>query len=212
MLELSISEQQLVEFAREAFGEFITRFLLAGLAEEDVGRRWLFTIAFDNDVRADLNRRVQVITHEPSDGSSWLPRGRDPLVLLALLQLLTRVGESSNQGLLYDQEDILKILGWADTPETRHEIDQAVKRYFLITFKWEMSSTELVCASLTHYTAMENIFSESETINLELEDGRTKGTMNRIVFNSHFIGHLKRRSLFDLDWSRVTSVSYVPTS
>lgn len=207
-----MAERQLVEFTREAFGEFITRFLLAGLGQGEDGRKWLFTITFGNDVRAKLKRRVQVITFEPPDGSSCLPRGRDPLVLLALLQLLTRAGEGAEQGLICGQEDILKLLGWTDTPEARHEIDQAVERYFLMMFKWGMSRSELADAGLASYTALENIISESETIDQEGEDGQTGQTVNRVVFNSNFIGHLERRSLFDLDWSRVTEVSYVPTS
>jgi hypothetical protein len=211
MPRLSIAEQKLVEFAREAFGEFVTQFLLAGLGEKDVGRRWRFDIAFD-DGKTKLRRRVEVITHEPEDGSSCLPRGRDPLVLLALLRILTLCGEGSNPRLLYDQEDVLKLLGRADTPKARREMDQAVRRYFMMTFKWGMSRAEQAREGLWHYTAMESIFSETEAIDREGEDGRMKRAVNRVDFNPNFIEHLKGRSLFDVDWGRVTSVSYAHTS
>jgi hypothetical protein len=51
-------------------------------------------------------RRIDVITHEPADGSSLLPRRRDPLVLAALLCLLTRGGHERAARLDYQQEDV----------------------------------------------------------------------------------------------------------
>src|SRR5436309_1958769 len=93
-LWLSRPERRLLRFALDTFGEPLSRFLLAGLGEEKVGRRWRFTITYVDDEGAKLKWRVQVITYEPEDGSSCLPRGRDPLVLLALLRLSWRKGQA----------------------------------------------------------------------------------------------------------------------
>jgi hypothetical protein len=205
MPRLTITEQKLVEFARKAFGEFITQFLLAGLGEKKVGRRWLLTLGFVRDGKAKLKRRVQVITHEPEDGSSCLPRGRDPLVLLALLRLLLQSDRAADYKLTYDQEDVLKLLGWEDTRETRREIDEAVRRYFLMSYKWRLNRAELARQKLSSYMAMESIISESE--NLDREEGRRlRRTSNRVVFNPNFIERLKHGTLFDLAWDNVRTL------
>lgn len=199
-MELSAPEQQVVAFASEQFGEPLTQFMLAGLGEEEVGQRWRFTITYVDGQGAKLKRQVQVISHEPADGSSCLPRGRDPLVFLALLQLLTRGGQISNYTLLYDQEDVLKLLGWEDTKETRRQVDEAIKRYFLMTFKWKMNRAELTRKNLSYYTAMERPISECSTLDEE-EAGQSERVFNRIIFNSRFIECLRRRSLFDIVWN-----------
>jgi hypothetical protein len=85
MLELSTTEQRLIEFAREEFSEFLTRFLLAGLGEESTGRKWKININYAGEGKS-LKRQVQALSHEPEDGTALLPRRRNPLVLLALLR------------------------------------------------------------------------------------------------------------------------------
>jgi hypothetical protein len=79
---------------------------------------------------------VQVLSYEPTDGQSHLPRRRNPLVLLALLQLLIS-GQASQHNLLYDQEYLLNLLNWGDTQEARSEIAEALERYSLITLGLE---------------------------------------------------------------------------
>lgn len=199
-MELSPQEQQAVAFASEQFGEPITQFLVVGLGEEELGRRWRFTITYVDRDGARLRRQVEVISHEPEDGSSCLPRGRDPLVFLALLQLLLRGGQTPDCRLIYDQEDVLRLLGWEDTEETRREIVEAITRYFLMTFKWGKNRAELAREKLSHYTAMERPISECGTVDHE-ETGEMRRVFNQVTFNEHFIGRLQRRRLFDIDWN-----------
>src|SRR5438128_39142 len=95
-MRLTARERRLVAFAQEQFGERLCTFLLAGLGEEGAGQRWRFVINYVGEDTSLLSRRVQVITYEPEDGSSYLPRRRDPLVLLALLHLLRNSEELSH--------------------------------------------------------------------------------------------------------------------
>lgn len=199
-MELLPQERQVVAFASEQFGEPLTQFLLAGLGEEELGQRWWFTITYIDGEGTRLRRQVQVISHEPEDGSSCLPRGRDPLVFLALLQLLLRGAQTPDCRLIYDQEDILRLLGWENTEKTRREIDEAIKRYFLMTFKWGKNRTELAREKVTHYTAMERPISECGTFDKE-EDGQVSRVFSQVTFSKTFIEHLKRRRLFDIDWN-----------
>jgi hypothetical protein len=205
-MELSPQEQQVIAFTSKQFGEPLTQFLLAGLGEAEVGQRWRFIITYVDGEGARLKRRVQVITHEPEDGSSCLPRGRDPLVFLALLQLLVRGSQTPGNILIYDQEDVLRLLGWEDTGETRHRIDEAIKRYFLMTFKWRKNRAELTRKNLSHYTAMERPISECGTFDEE-EAGQVRRVFNRVTFSKTFIEHLKHRRLFDIDWNNGRQVT-----
>jgi hypothetical protein len=205
-VELSTCEQHVVAFASEQFGEPLTQFLLAGLGEEEVGQRWKFTITYVDGEGTRLRRQVQVISHEPEDGSSCLPRGRDPLVFLALLQLLLRGDQMPNYRLIYEQKDVLRLLGWEDTGETRRRIDDAIKRYFLMTFKWGKSRAELARENLSHYTAMDRPISECRTVD-DKENCEVRRVFNRVIFNKYFIEHLKHRRLFDINWNSRRQIS-----
>jgi hypothetical protein len=207
MPELSAAEQQLVEFARREVGASLTSFLLAGLGEEAGGRRWRFTITAVTAGGGTLDRQVEAFSYEPADGNSYLPRERDPLVLLALLQLLAESGQGLGHTLRYERGDVLKLLGRGDTPEQWHLIDGAVERYSLLTFKWGLSAAELAREHLSHYSTTESLITEVETIDEgETGNGRMKRALNRVVFNPEFVSRLKGRSLFGLNWDEVVSL------
>jgi hypothetical protein len=199
-MNLSVPEQRLVDFAHEQFGEQISQFLLAGLGEEKVGQRGRFTITYAGSENSCLERHVEVITYEPADGSSYLPRGRNPLVLIALLHLLMNGNQGSLNTLRYEQAEVLSLLGWQDTKEARREIDKAEARYFKLTYQWQMNESELAGAGFSFYTVDEAMLSEVTSI--KTEDVQAV----RAVFNEHFIEHLLGRSLFGIDWHNVKSV------
>lgn len=199
MLGLTTAERKIIESTREEFGEPLTQFLLAGLGEQKVGQRWRFTISYVDGTGVRLKREVQAISHEPEDGSSCLPRGRDPLIFLALIQLFIRNTQAADYELVYDQEDVLNLLGWDDTEETQFEVNEAIKRYFLMTFKWRMNRTELARKNLSSYTTLERPISECGTF--EEGEGQSRRTSGRVIFSETFIEQLKRRRLFDIDWN-----------
>jgi hypothetical protein len=211
-MELSAPEQRLLDFSRERFGEHLSQFLLSGLGEEPTGQRWRFTINYAGDESAALKRQVEVITHKPLDGSSSLPRGRDPLVLAVLLHLLLTGSQASSTVLSYEHEEVLSLLGWKDTRKACGAIDEAVQRYFKITYKWGMNKTELARQKLRFYTCDENLLSETYILSEEDAGGRIKRVVSRIVFNERFIERLLNRSLFGIDWDSVRSVGMCPSS
>ncbi len=206
---LSTPEQHLLNFAREEFGEKLTDLLLAGLGEDVVALSWRFVINYAGGDGAPLKRHVEVITHEPLDGTSCLPRRRDPLVLIALLRLLVKGNGASINRLHYKEEEVLNLLGWEDTTETRSEIDEAVRRYFLLTYKWEMNESELKDKNLSVYTANNQMITETQKFEEEIRGSKPVKRINRIVFSEHFIEQLLSRSLFNVDWKRVWSVKLV---
>jgi hypothetical protein len=199
-MKLSAPEQRLVDFAREQFGDQLCQFLLAGLGEEKLGQRGRFNITYASGENSVLKRQVEVITYEPSDGSSYLPRGRNPLVLIALLHLLMNGDHGSLNTLRCEQGKVLSLLGWEDTEEARGEVDEAVARYFKLTYQWKMSQSELGGAGLSFYTVDEAMISEHTSI--DREDGKS----THVIFSERFIEQLLGRSLFGIDWNNVRSV------
>jgi hypothetical protein len=135
-----------------------------------------------------------------------LPRQRDPLVLLALLRLLVNGARVSSYELSYGYQDVLKLLGWGNTEQARDEIDEAVRRYTLLTLEWKMSRAELSRASLSYYMASQKIISESYRRKEVAQGSGTVRVLNRIIFNLNFIERLLSHALFGLDWRTVRSL------
>src|ERR1043165_4385658 len=123
MIKLSKLERELLSFAREEFGEYLTQFLLAGLGEEGTTHSWLFIIDFTID-GTSLHRELQVSDNDQPGAPTCLPQRRDPLVMLALLRLLI-LQDQSSASLSYDMEEVLKLLGWNHTAQSRRMIDEA---------------------------------------------------------------------------------------
>lgn len=210
MSELSSAEQNLVGFAREEFGESLAQFLLTGLGEVPSTQRWHFTITFTDSEGTAQERHLQAITYEPTEGQSFLPRGRDPLVLLALLRLLVESSQQSEVSLFYSRHEVLRLLGLEDAEGTPGEINEAVRRYALLMYRWQMSRGELAGKRLSLYTAREQVISGYSNVgepdDEEQADGQVDEEPNEITFNQYFIEGLKRHELFGVDWNKVQSV------
>lgn len=208
MLELKTAEREIVESAHSEFGEFIARFLLAGLGEEEEARRRSFVVTFTGDDGTALRRRLHVEADDlMPETPTFLPRQRDPLVLLALLRLLTRGRETRPASLLYDPTEVLSLLGWDDSEENRLEIEEAVERYFFLSYRWEMSAEELDTRDLAFHRSQERLISgyghgEADGPG----EGHAGHVVNRVDFSSAFVEELTGKSLFGVNWGRVRSV------
>jgi hypothetical protein len=209
VLQLSGRELLLLRFALDTFGEQLSRFLLAGLGAEATAPRWRFVVAYTDSPGSTYRFRVDVITHEPSDGSSLLPRGRDPLALIALLRLLPLGREDSTTCLLYEHKDILELLGWDDSEEARREVDGAIDRYCYLTYLATAKGAELERLNLASYKITERPISSFSTVDEEEEGGTLKRISNRVTFSEFVINGLTRRSLLGIDWNRVQSIKFV---
>jgi hypothetical protein len=202
-------ERRLLKFSVDTFGEMLSQFLLIGLGKRKVAQTWYLAISYLSEEGATLKRHVQVITYEPESGESFLPRGRDPLVLLALLLLHNR--RAANPVLSYSHEEVLQVLGWEDSEGVRHKIDDAIHRYSLLMYIWEKSHDELASTKYSHHKARERMISEYETSDQEAgANGEMKCVANRLIFNDYFIGGLLHRSLFDVDWNKARSIKLIP--
>jgi hypothetical protein len=200
-------EWQLLKFALGRFGEPLSRFLLTGLGEEEeTPRRRLFTIAFSDKQGARYQRRVSVTAEERAEGLlPCLPRGREPLALLAFLHLLIEGRKLSSFVLKYEQGEVLRLLGWDDAGEARQSLDDVVGRYFCLDYRWELSREELAAQGLAFYNAASRLVSESGS-DLVWEGGRLKRARCEVTFSEVFVTELLRRSLFGVNWDKVHKV------
>lgn len=199
------SERQLLKFALDTFGESLSRILLAGLGEEGDEPRRQFTISYSSAESVTYQCRLQIITSEVAGGEYLLPRRRDPLVLLSLLQpLLHGTGDPGTE-LTFNPEDVVAALGWQDTDHARREVDEAIERYSALTYIWVLSGSGP--AHKDRVKGMEQLFSNYQTVDEEAEgQGTPLRVLSCVVFNTFFINNLRRRTLFGVDWDRVTSI------
>lgn len=213
MIKLSKLERSLISFARAEFGEHLTQFLLAGLGEEETTHSWLFTIDFTHD-GTSLHRELQVSDNDHPEAPTRLPERRDPLVILALLRLLILQDQPSSSNLSsanlsYKIEEVLKLLGWKDTARSRRMIDEAVERYSKLMYRWAMGADELAIRGLAFYNSMERFVSGFSRVDQESKDGKQLiRVSNRIEFSKEFVEGMRKRSLFQIDWNRIISITH----
>jgi hypothetical protein len=208
-LSPSNHERVLLKFAIDYFGEPLSRFFLSGLGEDKIVHRWLFTVTFSDEQGVHHNREVRVEADDRPDIAPSVPRHKEPLAALALLRLLIVDRKFASFKLFYNQEEVIGLLGWEDTQESRLSIDEAVSRYFTLSYEWSLGERELAEANLSFFHGSSRLISEYGDQTVE-EDYRVKRTVNNVEFNAEFVKSLMTRSLFGINWNGVISLERTP--
>jgi hypothetical protein len=117
-------EQDLLDTARRVLGGNLFEFLLSGLGEPHYPRR-RFTAASIREHGAGLTFQLEAV----AESEKGLPGGRDPVVMAALLHLLWTGGRGRDE-VVFREEELLGLLSWPDTRESRLTVEAAVERYF----------------------------------------------------------------------------------
>jgi hypothetical protein len=202
-VRLSGPERSLIQFAQDRFGERLTRFLLSGLGDEAGTRRRLFIISFADGNGEVVRRRLYAEADDlTSETYSYLPCGRDPLLMLALLRRLTREHATPRASLFYEVEEVLSLVGWEDSAETRLAVDGAIDRYSCVTYRWALSRKETMASKLSFHRSRERFISGYRLLDSE-EGGRMRRVSNRVDFSAAFIDDLEHRTLFNVAWDNV---------
>lgn len=118
------AEHDLLDTARRVLGDNLFEFLLSGLGEPHYPRR-RFTAASIREHGAALTYQLEAV----AESEKGLPGGHDPLVMAALLHLLW-TGEKGQDEVIFREEELLGLLFWPDTRESRLDVEAAVERYF----------------------------------------------------------------------------------
>ena len=205
-LWLSAPERRLLKFALDTFGAPLSQVLLSGLGEDDEANRWLFVITFADSGGAALRRRLHVEAPDLApDLRTHLPHRREPLALLALLKLHLSKRRTTSPRLFYANEEALGLLGWQDTEASRLILDEAVERYYFLSYRYALSRAELAAKKLSFYRSNERLISETGSSDVE-EVGRRRREASYVAFSAEFVKGLLARSLFEIEWDTVRRV------
>lgn len=118
------AEHDLLDTARRVLGGNLSEFLLSGLGEQHhARRRYTATSIREHDL--GLTYQLEVI----AETEKGLPGGRDPVVMAALLHLLFTAGRVQDK-VIYSEGDLLAVLSWPDTRESRLAVNAAIERYY----------------------------------------------------------------------------------
>jgi hypothetical protein len=117
------AEHDLLDTARRVLGDNLFEFLLSGLGEPHYPRR-RFTAASIREHGAGLTYQLEAV----AESEKGLPGGRDPVVMAALLHLLWTGGRGRDE-IVFREEELLGLLSWPDTLESRSAVEEAVERY-----------------------------------------------------------------------------------
>lgn len=201
-MDESVAVRQLLAFAKAEFGEHLCALLLAGYGEGEARRRRAFVVT----TRAGGGRERRVIF--VSDDPSGLPRGYDPLVLLALLRSLWLSGPAGTTVVSYTPPSLLRDLGLDDSLRSRAAVGRAVERYYDLSVGAEdvpnAGGGEPQHGLLRLHRLITGYDREEES---EGGDGGHDWAEGRVRFNPDFVAHLKARSLLGIDWTLVAAVT-----
>jgi hypothetical protein len=118
------AEHDLLDTARRVLGGNLFEFLLSGLGEPHQPRR-RYTAKSIREHGPGLTYQLEAVA-ETKEG---LPGGRDPVVMAALLHLLLTGGKGRDE-VVYKDEELLGVLSWPDTRESRRSMNMSIERYY----------------------------------------------------------------------------------
>ena len=199
---LSAYEQRLLNFATDQFGEPLSRLLLTGLGEENESRHCILKVTFTDDKGVNRNREIVVEADDRPDLVPSLSRGREPLVMLALLRLLIVDRGLSSTSLSYEIEEVFGLLDWRYSPESQMVIARTIERYANLSYFWRLSAEELAERNLSFYEG-ESRFVSGYCHYTEEERGRSLLVSGSVDFNRVFIEELMQGTLFHVHWKSV---------
>jgi hypothetical protein len=123
--------------------------------------------------------------------------------MLALLRRLTREHATPKGSLFYEVEEVLSLVGWEDSAETRLAVEGAIDRYSCVTYRSALSRKEKTASNLSFHRSRERFISGYRLLDSEEEGGRMRRVSNRVDFSAAFIDGLERRTLFDVVWDNI---------
>lgn len=122
------AEHDLLDTAWRVLGTNLFEFLLSGLGEPHHPRR-SYTAENLSEQGPGLVYQLEAV----GETEKGLPGGRDPVVMAALLHLLLTRGKERDEVVFLDEE-LLVLLSWPDTRESRLAIKAAVERYYCTAY------------------------------------------------------------------------------
>lgn len=200
------AENEVIETARRKLGRNLSTFLLAGYGETyETKKRAFTTLKYESGTK--ITYRFETI----NDGELGLPSGKSPAVFAALLCLCStqskRIGE-----VLFDADQIVRMLGWTDLPDARLLIEHGVEQYFSTGYykvSKHLPKYDLLDGRYSRYIRLVEYYKTySEILN---DDPATETLSILVRFAPGFIEGIatEQKYFFDLDFESFTSFRQV---
>lgn len=119
----SDAEYRVIETARRLMGANLSDFLLSGLGKSSHLRSRSFT-AKGTEGGEEVTYLLKIV----SDSDLGLPAGKDPLVMAAILSLISE-RDGYDDEIALNTSSITEALAWPASQTSRLTIEQAVERY-----------------------------------------------------------------------------------
>jgi hypothetical protein len=201
----SKAEQKLIDFSKEAFGEHLSELLLSGYGEQHTRSSRDFAVELAEG-KTDTPLHLIFVSEGPATTQISLPRGKEPLVLLALLQLLMKKRGDLIGKLSYKPVEVLKLLRWGNTTKAELTFADAVTKYFHSFYQLNgsmgnQSSKATSDSALKLRLISCHGFSSGD---------RRKAPPDFVTFNPDFVERLQERKLLGIDWDMVKAFTPLP--
>lgn len=209
MTRQSKAERELIAYAKKTFGEHLCDLLLCGYGEEGAPSSRDFVVELAGGGEAATRSRLMFIAEGPAGTSPCLPSRKEPLVLLALIQLLMGGDVAAEGGRHLTCVGVPALLGWDETDESRETVAAAVTKYFHSFYQLidgpniggggrPRESTRKL-RPFGGYEVAGGVGSRKE--------GDAKCS---VTFNPEFTEALGRGMLLGIDWKRVKGLTPLP--
>jgi len=196
-------ERQVIDNITNVFGPHLTTLLLAGYGDCETKHSFAIELKTEQDGIA-LMHWVEV----RSDLSSGLPKGKEPLVLLALIASLMRGGKSLGSTLWVPAISVQRILGWEDSAENTGIVNSGLHKYFNLCYVRidDLGNDGLRSGGyLMGFYRLISSYESSKRGNNSFDLTTLK--CHRLVMRKNLLNDLLRGTLFGIDWKSVTSLS-----
>jgi hypothetical protein len=122
-------ERKVLDSARQLLGSNLSAYLLSGLGETKITHCRAFIARSTSRHRENVTYQFEMI----NDSGQGLPRGRDPLVLAALLLHFCQY-QFLNSTVRFPETELMELLKWPQNTESIAMVKRSLERYLLTTF------------------------------------------------------------------------------
>lgn len=207
MTRQSKAERELIAYTKKTFGEHLGDLLLCGYGEEGAPSSRDFIVESAGAGEAATRSRLMFVAEGPAGTIPCLPSRKEPLVLLALIQLL--IGDLAAEGGRHlTCGDVPALLGWDETDESHETVAAAVTKYFHTFYQLVGGSDIGGGGGPQEFTRKLRLLSWYEVSGVG--SGKEGGVRCAVAFSPEFVEALRRGELLGIDWKRVKGLTSLP--
>lgn len=196
------TEQRLILDIKQYFGDALAQLFLAGFGDDELVTARSFLVEPEElNIYCSLN-----ISTEDPEG---LPKGQEPLVLLALVKILKEDLTGIGTMIPSPVSHLRGILGWEDSDESHRIIHRAIRKYFNLSYvtiiKLSQSLDEAAAYTIVMRRLMVSCVYRAGKEGISDPEAKI---CQYIEFNKEMREELMEGELFGLKWAGVGIKEY----